>query len=197
MLSVFSTLIVGCSKEDFEDVDSTGLPTPKANEIYYTTTNGKFLDLSSKKWFNTTVTSHTVKNDSIFVLTFIKDLEEIELHMFNLLESNNHFWLKSMRLPEGIKSIGRGAFWRCDDLQCINIPKSVTKIDGAAFCRRWTYKRVILTIYCEPFNPPTIGEILDDTYNVRIFVPTASVETYKAAKGWRDYADCIEGYDFN
>ena len=30
----------------------------------------------------------------------------------------------------------------------------------------------------------------------KIYVPTASVDAYKAAKGWKDYADYIVGYDF-
>ena len=192
MLSMFSTLIVGCSKEDFEETNSTGfLPTPKANEIYYTTTNGKFLDLSSKKWFNTTVTSHTVKNDSIFVLTFIKDLEEIEYHMFNLSESRNDL-LKSIRLPEGIKTIGKSAFWS-NPLENINIPKSVTAIGESAFGQ----SKDFLTIYCEPLTPPTIGwKILQEVDNPRIFVPKACVEKYKTAVGWSEYADFIEGYNF-
>ena len=30
----------------------------------------------------------------------------------------------------------------------------------------------------------------------KIYVPAASVEAYKAADGWSDYADYIVGYDF-
>lgn len=135
MLLMFSTLIVGCSKEDFEDVDSTGLPTPKANEIYYTTTNGNFLDLSSKEWFNTTVTSHTVKNDSIFVLTFIKDLEEVPFQMFAYYKN-----LKSIRLPNNIKRIRWGSFESCSNLINVNIPEGVKVIDSDTFagCRSLT-----------------------------------------------------------
>jgi hypothetical protein len=29
-----------------------------------------------------------------------------------------------------------------------------------------------------------------------IYVPTESVEVYKSATGWSDYADAIVGYDF-
>jgi hypothetical protein len=32
---------------------------------------------------------------------------------------------------------------------------------------------------------------------VTINVPTASVDAYKAAGGWKDYADIIVGYDFS
>ena len=30
----------------------------------------------------------------------------------------------------------------------------------------------------------------------KIYVPTESVEAYKSAEYWKDYADYIEGYDF-
>ena len=30
----------------------------------------------------------------------------------------------------------------------------------------------------------------------KIYVQAASVEAYKAADGWKNYADYIEGYDF-
>ena len=30
----------------------------------------------------------------------------------------------------------------------------------------------------------------------KIYVPTASVEAYKSAEGWSEYAKYIEGYDF-
>ena len=30
----------------------------------------------------------------------------------------------------------------------------------------------------------------------KIYVPTASVDAYKAAEGWSSYADAIVGYDF-
>jgi hypothetical protein len=30
----------------------------------------------------------------------------------------------------------------------------------------------------------------------KIYVPTASVNAYKAASGWSDYASDIEGYNF-
>ncbi len=48
-------------------------------------------------------------------------------------------------------------------------------------------------------TPPAIGELIfmDVGSSARIHVPTASVEAYKAAEGWRSYADKIVGYDFS
>ena len=36
----------------------------------------------------------------------------------------------------------------------------------------------------------------DNASGRKIYVPNESVEAYKAAYGWRDYADDIVGYDF-
>ena len=54
------------------------LPEPAANEIYYTTTDGLFINISNRVFFQIAVASHTVKNDSVFVLTFTRDLGEIQ-----------------------------------------------------------------------------------------------------------------------
>ncbi len=41
--------------------------------------------------------------------------------------------LKSVILPDGLKSIGYGAFYHCDDLEMVRIPDSVTDISPEAF----------------------------------------------------------------
>ena len=41
--------------------------------------------------------------------------------------------LKSVVIPEGVKEIGNGAFWRCSSLTSVVIPKGVTTIGSKAF----------------------------------------------------------------
>ena len=41
--------------------------------------------------------------------------------------------LKSIDIPEGVTHIGYGAFYHCDNLTEVNIPKTVTDIEGYAF----------------------------------------------------------------
>ena len=36
----------------------------------------------------------------------------------------------------------------------------------------------------------------DNASGRKIYVPAESVQAYKSADGWRDYADAIVGYDF-
>ena len=103
--------------------------------------------------------------------------------------------LTSVTIPDSVTTIGYEAFRYCSSLTSITIPDSVTTIGGYAF-----YNCSSLTsVYCKAITPP-IGE-LTMFYNIassgKIYVPTESVEAYKSATGWSNYADSIVGYDFN
>ena len=110
------------------------------------------------------------------------------------------FWdcgsLASITIPEGVTSIGEYAFAHCQGLTSITIPEKVTSIDDAVFynCRN------LASVYCKPTTAPTLGgpNVLAGNASGRtIYVPTASVDAYKAATEWSTYADAIVGYDFS
>ena len=97
--------------------------------------------------------------------------------------------LTSINIPSGVTSIGSYAFSSCSGLTSINIPSGVTYIGSSAFssCRGLTSITVNAT------TPPIIGYyIFDNTNNCPIYVPTESVEAYKAATNWSDYANRIQ-----
>ena len=66
------------------------------------------------------------------------------------------------------------------------------------------------TIYCKAITPPVAVKFTEGDFNqyqfwnifdgitpeYKIYVPVASVDAYKNADGWSDYADRIVGYDF-
>ena len=54
------------------------------------------------------------------------------------------------------------------------------------------------SVYCKATTPPTGGSNMfyNNAPDRKIYVPRNSVEAYKKAKYWSDYADYIEGYDF-
>lgn len=102
--------------------------------------------------------------------------------------------LASYVIPDGVTEIGYGAFYFRNDLTSITIPNSVTSIGDFAFygCSNLT------SVYCKPTTPP-VGNydmFLSNASGRKIYVPTESVEAYKSAEHWSNYADAIEGYNF-
>ena len=98
-------------------------------------------------------------------------------------------------LPPTIKTIGLYTFYNCDALTRIDLPNSVTSISEKAIhnCSK------LAEIYCEATTPPAGASRMFflDNDNCKIYVPNESVEAYKKAEGWKDYASQIYGYTFN
>ncbi|MBQ5635849.1 MAG: leucine-rich repeat protein, partial [Alistipes sp.] len=91
-------------------------------------------------------------------------------------------------------SIGNSAFRDCSSLTSVTIPDSVTSIGEYAFYDCDSLKNV----YCKPTTPPQGGYSM--FYSIasgrKIYVPTASVNAYKSAQYWSNYASYIVGHDF-
>jgi hypothetical protein len=102
--------------------------------------------------------------------------------------------LTSVTIPEGVTEIGSQAFSVCTSLTSVTIPASVTSVSYLAFA----YCSSLKEVYCKPTTPPTGDDLMfyDNASGRKIYVPTESVDAYKSAECWSDYADYIEGYDF-
>lgn len=135
-----------------------------------------------------------------------------------------HCPIVSLTIPDSVKTIGRGAFQYCSSLSdltigngvneilyeafdgCYNlakvtIPASVTKIGNNAFSNCGN----LISICCEVKTPPIatywVGENYWEAFDNnasgrKIYVPRNSINAYKSAEGWSNYASDIEGYDF-
>lgn len=99
--------------------------------------------------------------------------------------------LKSVHIPIGVTTIGDHAFCGCEMLTSVTIPESVMRIEDDAFSGCW----LLASAYCKAIMPPSMGTDVFYPY-LMIYVPTESVDIYKEAPGWSDYADSIVGYNF-
>lgn len=99
--------------------------------------------------------------------------------------------LTSVNISEGVTSLGDNCFSNCASLTSINIPESVTSIGSGCFyyCPSLT----LATVF--PETPPSLGWLAFDEVHssFEIKVPSDSVDDYKTAPVWSDYANIISG----
>lgn len=93
-----------------------------------------------------------------------------------------------LNLPN-VTKINTAAFQGCSSLRSVNIGSGVTRIQGSAF--RGCSGLASITINAT--TPPSLGAMAFDDSACNIYVPQASVETYKTTYGWSTYANRILG----
>ena len=98
--------------------------------------------------------------------------------------------LTSVVMSNNLTSIGAKAFYGCINLTSITLPSSTTSIGTEAFNKCHDLR----TVTCKATTPPTMGLAVfdDDHLLTAIYVPSESVNAYKAADGWKDYASRIK-----
>ena len=91
---------------------------------------------------------------------------------------------------KGVTSIGGYAFVRCSNLTSIEIPNSVTSIGGYAFADSDN----LTSVTVQATTPPTLDNnaFVGTRFNLVIYVPAESVDAYKVAGKWSDYASKIQ-----
>ena len=96
--------------------------------------------------------------------------------------------------PDSNTTIDASEFSGRTDVQTVHLPKQTAKISDYAFADCSNLR----VVYCEAPTPPVLGYRAFGLADSRltIYVPMASEAAYKQAKGWKRYADCIVGYDF-
>ena len=133
----------------------------------------------------TNINEYTFANcTALTTIDFLGEITNIGEHAFA-----NCTALTSIDIPNSVTSIGASAFSNCSVLASITIPCKVTDIGTDAF----SDCSALSTIICQAEVPPTltVDIFYDCAALTSIQVPPASVEAYKAAKYWIEYADLI------
>ena len=126
---------------------------------------------------------------SLTSITIPDSVTEIGQYAFSSCYS-----LTSVTIGNSVTAIGHYAFQYCSSLTSVTIPDSVITIRSSAF----QYCSSLTSVYCKPTTPPAgYYYVFDGNASGRmIYVPRNSVDAYKSAHGWSDYASAIVGYDF-
>ena len=195
-----------------DDTQIDGIAIQRSNQIWYIsdvalvpTTSGAFNGATviedKSEW-----DSQTGKG----ILTFDKPITMIGNEAFKRITNNTPSnWMISISLPEGVKSIGRYAFYQCFSLTSITIPNTVesigeyafsscqaatsvtigsgvTSIASGAFYGCWELNEII----CKATTPPLVADkwvFYNIADNVNVIVPASSVDQYKASDFWKSF----------
>ena len=166
------------------------------DEIWYTSSNGNIITPNSVAFGDgLTIVSNTYE-DGKGIIKLSGNATTIGERAFYNCTS-----LTSIEIPDGVTSIGGSAFYDCTSLTSIEIPDSVTSIGNGVFedCTSLT------SITVNAITPPELGSLgLDNCSSsgsgsgsgsgsdYTIYIPAESVDTYKSASVWSDYACKIE-----
>ncbi len=99
--------------------------------------------------------------------------------------------LHSIIIPEGVAIIEYATFYNCKSLNSIVLPSTITSIGDRTF----DYCYELKEIHCKATTPPTleIFSLLSNIPGRKIYVPHGSVEAYKTAENWSNFAEQIYG----
>ena len=224
LLVLLGTLSVGCTKDmldglkdiignpDYEQPNIVDISVPN-NQIWYT--NGSTTERTkpyNSDVFGANIVSNTFDaKKGCWVIKFDGDVTTIGEMAFSysrltsvaIPDSVTEIGvqacyycssLTSVTIPDSVTEIGVQAFYKCSSLTSITIGDSVTTIGDSAF----RYCSSLTSVYCKALTPPAGGSNMfgSSASDRKIYVPTESVEAYKSASYWKNYADAIVGYDF-
>ncbi len=100
--------------------------------------------------------------------------------------------LKHIDLPPYLETLGRSAFLYCGALESIVLPATMKSM--GIYC--FEHDKALKSVTCLAPEPPAGGtEMFDDTSECPIYVPAESVDAYRSAPYWKNYAHRIRAIE--
>lgn len=160
-----------------------------------------------KDFLNIKAIGDTTSTTQIITIIEVEDIFyqlNLEKHTATVVKDtiNNYQTIVDLVIPETvtyegvdytITNIGNNAFNRCEALTTIELPSTLEEIGKMAFLNSPKINKVT----CHAVVPPTfkvtyIKVFLDSVCSVStLIVPAGSVDAYKNAKFWKDFANII------
>lgn len=128
--------------------------------------------------------------DSLTLISLPDSLIEIGNRAF----TGCSVFLEKLIIPNSVEKIGKEAFQFCKGINEIIIGKSVKEIGGKAFYGNENVKNIT----CLADIPPKTDYGWDrmiDPEKILLFVPEASLDSYKNAPFWEDFANILPYYE--
>lgn len=136
------------------------------------------MDFYDSDWYNP-YDNKIVKIESLKGIGYFVNLEE--------LDCGGCTSLTEVDLSQNVK-LATALFSSCETLERVTLPNTIRFLDFG--CEN------MKEIYCKSSTPPSFYDYRILPSSVKIYVPTKSVNAYKTAEDWEEYADQIFGYDF-
>ena len=177
-------------KSAFEDANLSG-------EVVFNTKATVYF--GEKCFYHTHLKKITFPNMSVLGINAFSVCRNLKEVTFNKVKKLDDFALRDCNAASltfegtGLTEIGHGTFVGMWKLKEVTLPETLTKIESDAFWQCIVLKK--LTI--KAVNPPAlhINSIFgtkDKSVIPTIYVPKGSVEQYKKAAGWKDFAEKIQ-----
>ena len=109
-------------------------------------------------------------------ITFGNKVEYIPRHLCERTK------IKSLVIPNSVKTIGAGAFSFCYNLTSVIIGDGLETLEYGVF-----FGTHPTSVTCYATTPPTIHELFGSGFSTTIYVPASSVNAYKSADYWKEH----------
>ena len=126
--------------------------------------------------------SASFNDTNISSVTFSNTVESI-------VQSFENTPIVDLVIPDSVTTISGYAFENCINMRTLKIGSGITTIgyDSFAYCP------AIETVEIAATTPPELGVyVFGSSHNMTVYVPDESVEAYKTAGRWSNYADRIK-----